>query len=257
MEARRQLAPHPAKSFTSLVANARGRRFSRVTDFAIVNSAWRRYADVIMHLNWNEIRVRAARFAQEWKDAEYEKGETQSFYNEFFESFGVRRRRVASYEEPVKLLGERRGFIDLFWKGVLLVEQKSAGRDLVRAKQQALEYFPGLKEYELPRYILVSDFQHFELYDLDEDTQPIKFRLRDLGKHIEAFTFILGVEKRAFRDQDPVNINDIPASEMMFSPFCGYCQHNVRQNARRIVCRVGKRRMPLHDRARGSNVTKV
>lgn len=165
-----------------------------------------------MHLSWNEIRARAARFANDWKDAEYEKGETQTFYNEFFEIFGVSRRRVASYEEPVRLLGNKRGFIDLFWKGVLLVEQKSAGRNLSRAKQQALEYFPGLKEHELPRYILVSDFQTFELYDLDEDTPPVKFRLRDLPKKIEAFTFILGVQKRSFRDQDPVNIK---AAELM------------------------------------------
>jgi hypothetical protein len=165
-----------------------------------------------MHLSWNEIRARAARFAEEWKNARYEKGETQTFYNEFFQVFGVSRRRVASYEEPVKLLGDRRGFIDLFWKGVLLVEQKSAGRNLERAKQQALEYFPGLKEHELPRYILVSDFQNFELYDLDEDSKPVKFKLIDLPKKIEAFTFILGVQKRTFRDQDPVNIE---ASERM------------------------------------------
>jgi hypothetical protein len=111
-----------------------------------------------MRLSWNEIRARAARFADEWKTAHYEKGESQTFYNEFFEVFGVTRRRVASFEEPVKKLGDERGFIDLFWKGVLLVEQKSAGRDLIRAKQQALDYFPGLKENELPRYILVSDF---------------------------------------------------------------------------------------------------
>ena len=163
-----------------------------------------------MHLSWNEIRARAARFAEEWKNARYEKGETQTFYNEFFQVFGVSRRRVASYEEPVKLLGDRRGFIDLFWKGVLLVEQKSAGRNLERAK--ALEYFPGLKEHELPRYILVSDFQNFELYDLDEDSKPVKFKLIDLPKKIEAFTFILGVQKRTFRDQDPVNIE---ASERM------------------------------------------
>ncbi|MGA2725818.1 MAG: type IIL restriction-modification enzyme MmeI [Bryobacteraceae bacterium] len=59
--------------------------------------------------------------------------------------FGVTRRRVASFEEPVRLLGSDRGFIDLFWKGVLLVEQKSAGRDLKRAKEQALEYFLHLQ----------------------------------------------------------------------------------------------------------------
>ncbi|MGB8028334.1 MAG: DNA methyltransferase [Terracidiphilus sp.] len=190
-----------------------------------------------MHLSWNEIRARAARFANDWRDAEYEKGETQTFYNEFFQVFGVTRRRVATYEEPVKLLGEHRGFIDLFWKGVLLVEQKSAGRDLARAKQQALEYFPGLKEHELPRYVLVSDFQNFELYDLDEDGDPVKFKLKDFPEHIEAFTFILGVQKRAFRDQDPVNIE---ASELMGRLHdalkdSGYVGHDLERLLVRLV----------------------
>ena len=165
-----------------------------------------------MHLSWNEVRARAAAFAEEWKDAHYEKGETQSFYNDFFEVFGVRRRRVASYEEPVKLLGNRRGYIDLFWKGVLLVEQKSAGRALSPAKTQALEYFPGLKDAELPRYILLSDFQRFELYDLDTDDAPVVFNLSQLPQKVEAFGFILGVQKRTFREQDPANIE---AAELM------------------------------------------
>ena len=67
-----------------------------------------------MRLSWNEVRVRAAAFAHEWRDAAYEKGETQSFYNEFFEVFGVRRRTVARYEEHVAK-PDSRGFIDLFW----------------------------------------------------------------------------------------------------------------------------------------------
>ena len=164
-----------------------------------------------MHLSWNEIRARAAKFAADWKDAKYERGESQTFYNEFFEIFGVPRRRVATYEEPVKRLGNKRGFIDLFWKGVLLVEQKSEGGNLTRAKKQAFDYFPDLKDSELPRYVLVSDFQTFELYDLEED-KKFPFLLRDLPKHVEHFTFILGVQKRKFRDQDPVNIE---ASELM------------------------------------------
>ncbi|MEO6966248.1 MAG: DNA methyltransferase, partial [Acidobacteriaceae bacterium] len=165
-----------------------------------------------MRLSWNEIRARAATFSTEWADAHYERGEAQTFYNEFFEVFGIKRRRVASFEEPVRLLGNRRGFIDLFWKGVLLVEQKSAGHNLTAAKTQALEYFPGLKEHELPRYVLVSDFQNFELYDLDEGTPPCSFPLADLPQHVEDFGFILGVQRRTFRDQDPVNIE---ASELM------------------------------------------
>ncbi len=189
-----------------------------------------------MRLSWNEIRARAARFADEWKDAHYEKGETQSFYNDLFEVFGVKRRRVASFEEPVKLLGAKRGFIDLFWKGVLLVEQKSAGRSLTPAKAQALDYFPGLKESELPRYLLLSDFQTFELYDLDERAE-VRFSLAELHRHVEAFGFILGVQKRTFRDQDPVNIE---ASELMGKLHdalkeSGYTGHNLERLLVRLL----------------------
>lgn len=187
-------------------------------------------------MSWNEIRARAARFAEEWKNARYERGESQTFYNEFFEVFGVTRRRVASFEEPVRRLGDERGFIDLFWKGMLLVEQKSAGRDLSRAKQQALDYFPGLKEHDLPRYVLVSDFQTFELHDL-EGGKPSRFTLRQLPDHVEEFGFILGVEKRTFRDQDPVNIE---ASEMMGELHdglkkSGYKGHNLERFLVRLV----------------------
>ena len=131
-----------------------------------------------MRLSWNEIRVRAADFAQEWAGEGYEKGQTQLFYRDFFDVFDMPVRRVAAFEQPVKLLGDKRGFIDLFWKGVLLVEQKSAGRDLQKARTQALSYFPGLKDADLPRYVLLSDFQTFELYDLDEDDR-VSFALAD------------------------------------------------------------------------------
>ena len=158
-----------------------------------------------MRLSWNEVRARAAAFADDWRDAGYEKGETQSFYNEFFEVFGKRRREVARYEQHVSKLNNRSGFIDLFWPGVLIVEQKSAGRDLKAAYEQAGEYFDALPERERPRYILLSDFQTFELHDLDE-REAVAFPLADLPAHVEAFGFILGVQRRTFRDQDPANI---------------------------------------------------
>lgn len=53
-----------------------------------------------MRLSWNEIRARAATFADEWSTAHYEKGQTQTFCNELFEVFGVKRRKEASFEEP-------------------------------------------------------------------------------------------------------------------------------------------------------------
>ena len=189
-----------------------------------------------MRLSWNEVRVRAASFATEWRDAAYEKGETQSFYNDFFEVFDVRRRSVARYEEHVARLDNRSGFIDLFWPGVLIVEQKSAGRDLGKAYGQAGEYFDALPERDRPRYILVSDFQTFELHDLDE-RETVSFSLSELPGHVEAFGFILGVQRRTFRDQDPVNIEAAELVGRLHDALdaAGYRGHDLERFLVRIV----------------------
>ena len=52
-----------------------------------------------MRLGWDEIKRRAKAFSEEWKDAHYERGQTQTFYNEFFEIFGIKRKQVAIYEQ--------------------------------------------------------------------------------------------------------------------------------------------------------------
>ena len=164
-----------------------------------------------MALSWNEIKNRAISFSKEWEEEEREHAESQSFWNDFFSIFGISRKRVASFEEPVKKLGDKRGRIDLFWKGTLLVEHKSKGKDLDKAYTQALDYFPGLKETELPKYILVSDFEIFRLYDLEEDTLN-EFKLEELYKNISLFGFIAGYTKHKLISEDPVNIK---AAELM------------------------------------------
>ena len=189
-----------------------------------------------MRLSWNEIRIRAAQFAQDWKDAGYEKGETQSFYNDFFDIFDVKRRTVARYEEHVQRLDNSRGFIDLFWPGVLLVEQKSAGVNLAAARKQAGTYFDALPERDRPRYQLLCDFQTFELLDRDE-REEVSFALADLPKHVEKFGFILGVQKRTFRDQDPVNIEASERVGQLHDALAasGYTGHDLEQFLVRIV----------------------
>ncbi|MCK5099908.1 MAG: hypothetical protein KAR45_17490, partial [Desulfobacteraceae bacterium] len=144
-----------------------------------------------MPLSWNEIKHRAIEFSKEWEDSANERSEAQSFWRDFFNIFGISTRRVATFEEPVKKLGEKQGFIDLFWKGTLLIEHKSKGKDLDKAYEQALDYFPGIKEEELPRYIIVSDFENFRLYDLDENNH-YDFELKELVKNVHHFGFIAG-----------------------------------------------------------------
>ena len=188
-----------------------------------------------MRLSWNEIRIRAAEFFRKWENETYEKGEAQSFYNDFFKIFGVERRSVARFEQHVKKLDNSSGFIDLFWPGMLLVEQKSAGLNLIDAYEQAGDYFDALPEELRPRYILVSDFQNFELHDLDERKQ-IDFTLKNLPKHVTEFAFVRG-EPKTFRDQDPVNIK---AAELMGHLHdslkeTGYKGHDLERLLVRIV----------------------
>jgi hypothetical protein len=165
-----------------------------------------------MPLSLNEIKDRALAFSREWEGERAERAEAQTFWNEFFNVFGVSRRRLASFEEPVRRAkaafeekGGGGGFIDLFWRGTLIAEHKSRGRDLDTAYKQALAYFEGLAERDLPRYVIVSDFARLRLYDLDTGSLS-ELPLKDLYKHIKLFGFIAGYTTQQITAQDPVNI---------------------------------------------------
>lgn len=164
-----------------------------------------------MPLSLNEIRKRATEFSKEWENVTDERAEAQTFWNNFFYIFGVSRKRVASFEKPVKKADGHQGFIDLLWKGIVLVEHKSKGKDLETAYKQAKDYFPGLKDEELPRYIVVSNFQDIKLFDLESNTDS-EFKLKDLYKNINLFGFISGYQQKVYKDQEPVNIK---AAELM------------------------------------------
>jgi hypothetical protein len=178
-------------------------------------------------LSWNEIRHRAIGFSREWRDTTSEKSESQSFWNDFFHVFGIKRRTVASFEEPVKKLSGNWGKIDLFWPGKVLVEHKSAGLDLGKAHAQGMEYIRGLadsgREKEVPRWLIVSDFKRIALHDFEPDQDPdlpllkrqapsVVFPLEELHKHVRRFAFIPGHKQHKLDPEDPANIE---AAELM------------------------------------------
>ncbi len=164
-----------------------------------------------MPLSWNEIKTRAVEFSKEWENEKSEDAEAKSFWDGFFNVFGMTRRRLASFEVPVALRDKKFGYIDLFWKGMLMVEHKSKGKNLDSALAQAKGYFEGIKEEDLPRYIVVSDFERIRFYDL-ETGKHTEFELKDLQKHVQLFGFIAGYQKQEIREQDPANIK---AAELM------------------------------------------
>ena len=162
-----------------------------------------------MPLFWNEIKDRALAFSKEWADAKDDKSEAQRFWIAFFDIFGLTKQRVFAFEHAITRQGAaykgNRGWIDLLWPGVLLVEHKSRGKDLDKAYDQAVDYFAGLKERDLPRCVIVCDFARFRIYDLIDGTE-VQFPLADLHRHIKRFGFIAGYQTQIIKPQDPVNV---------------------------------------------------
>jgi len=187
-----------------------------------------------MPLSWNEIKHRAIKFGNDWKTETRESAERQTFWNEFFDIFGIKRRTVASFEEPVKKLSGNWGAIDVFWPGKLLGEHKSAGQDLDKAHAQGMAYIRGLqdnrREREIPRYLMVSDFQKIALHDLEGEGDSISFPVTELHKHIRHFAFIAGYKQHKLDPEDPANIE---AAELMAELHDallegGYTGHDLR-----------------------------
>ncbi len=206
-----------------------------------------------MPLSWNEIRHNAIAFSKEWAGAKSERGEKQSFWDEFFAVFGVRRKVVASFEEPVKKISGQYGYIDLFWPGTLLVEHKSRGGDLGKAESQAFRYIRDLinegRVDDVPRYVIVSDFARIALHDLEPDDQrrmplfdtsrvhTIEFPLAEFHQNIHAFAFIPGYKQHKFEEQDPINIRAVEILGRLHDALeaGGYSGHKLERFLVRIL----------------------
>ncbi|GBU28602.1 methylase [Treponema sp. R8-4-B8] len=178
-----------------------------------------------MPLSWNEIRLRASNFVNEWKDKApkaREEADAQDFQTDFLNIFGVSRRQVANFEHRVIIGGQddlfgnttggRRGYIDLFWKGRFIIEMKTPGKDMIKAYQQAKEYAVNLPPAELPEGILISDFCNFDYYNLEKDNEVEHFTLAELPDKVELFGYLAGYKDVKFQAVSPV---DIKAAEHM------------------------------------------
>lgn len=144
--------------------------------------------------NRKTIRNKAMAFVKTWRDETREEAEAKSFWDAFFAIFGIERKSVAAFEYSVGRTDNSKGFIDLFWKGVLLVEHKSRGKPFDKAESQAFDYYQNIKEQrDLPRYVLLSDFSRFRLYDLDRKLEH-DITIDELPDKIEFFDFMAGLE---------------------------------------------------------------
>jgi hypothetical protein len=155
----------------------------------------------------NEVRRRLQVFAKEHANDSDEKQHAQQFWRDFYMCFGLSKSSASMFEARVVKLGGERGYIDSFIPSLLLVEQKSLGKDLQAAYEQAQSYFHAIKEEsEKPRYIVTCDFQTFNLYDL-HDTQKEAFtcKLDELHKRADWFMFLADKKLETITEESPIN----------------------------------------------------
>ncbi|MEV0869473.1 type IIL restriction-modification enzyme MmeI [Brachybacterium paraconglomeratum] len=183
-----------------------------------------------------DIRSRAGAFVADWRDAEgYERGEAQEFVRGLLGVFGVSGRTAAVYEKRAqRSTTGHRGYIDALISGTALIEMKSAGEDLEKAEQQALDYMGSLTENEMPGYIITSDFKRFRLLNLQpepDEQAVIEFSLEQLPKHVEKLLFLAGYRRTSFGSAEQ-EAASIKAAQLMAKLYehleaTGYDDHQA------------------------------
>lgn len=185
-------------------------------------------------LSMNEIRARAAQFTRDWQNEPGdERQQAQSFVRDLLGVYGITQTRAAFYEKRVKRSSTgSRGYIDALIPGLALIEMKSAGKDLVEAEQQALDYIDDLPDPEVPRWVITSDFRRLRLLDLHAESEGVqKFTLTEMRDRADVLAFLAGYGERTFGSKAQESAS-IKAAKLMASLYealegSGYDDHEA------------------------------
>lgn len=165
-------------------------------------------------------RKRAAKeFVDKWTGRGYEKGDTSSFWLELL-------RDVVGMEDVTTNVRfenrtTERGFIDVVIRDAkTVVEQKSLGVDLDKAEMrqgvavtpfgQAKRYADSLRNSERPDTIIVCDFDHFRIHDLDSEYPEQHyehFRLAELPEQLHQLDFLVDPQHERQRREARVSLD--------------------------------------------------
>ena len=146
-----------------------------------------------VRLTTNELRTRLAAFAHKWKGASSEDADEKLFTADFLACFDIAAHQYKREYAVPKQDGST-GYMDGFIPGKLIIEGKSLGKDLKKARAQAEAYRWGCAPHEQPRYVLLHDFERFALFDLSQDTQH-PTTLAKLPAHADWFRFLVDAER--------------------------------------------------------------
>ena len=164
-------------------------------------------------------RNAAREFAEKWAGRGYEKGESQPFWMQLLsEVYGVE--HVADFikfEDQVHL--DHTAFIDGRIRSTeVLIEQKSIEKDLrkpikqsdgtmLTPYQQAQRYIIGLPRSEHPRWVVVSNFREFLVYDMEQPNgEPEQILLENLEKEYYRLQFLVDMKSEHISREEEVSM---------------------------------------------------
>ena len=164
-------------------------------------------------------RASAKEFAAYWKNRGDEKQETQRFWIDLLRNvYGVpNTEQSIEFEVPVKL--SHTSFIDGYLADTrVLIEQKGADIDLKKGYkqsdgqmltpyQQARRYAGYLPFNKTPRWIVVCNFQTFEIHDMNfPNGEPEVLMLADLEKDYSRLQFLVDTGSKTIKKEMEVSL---------------------------------------------------
>lgn len=187
--------------------------------------------------SFEEIYRQADRFVLEWKHAAGdERQEAQMFVRDLLTIYGLTRSRAALYERRAKRTSTgRQGYIDALVPGILAIEMKSEGEDLVKAETQVLDYLNDLPDSEFPDWVLTSDFQRFRLLNLKDgsETEAAEWNIENFRQHADKLAFLAGYGQRVLSFEER-EVASIKAAQLMASLYEGLADSGYDEHASSI-----------------------
>ena len=186
-------------------------------------------------------RNAAKKFAAEWNNRGYEKGETHAFWMELLQTVCgvVNPAQFITFENQVQL--GHTSFIDAYIPETkVMIEQKSLDVDLNKpAKQsdgslltpfqQAKRYADQLPNSQRPRYIVVCNFQTFHVHDMEHPHDaPEVIQLANLPKEYHRLSFLTDVNKAHLKREMDLSIR---AGEMVGLLYDAILKHYIDPSA--------------------------
>lgn len=162
-----------------------------------------------MSLDFTHIRQQLQKVIHDYHDAEgYERGQSQNFWTQVFNSYGVSgQTQLKAFEHRLKD-GKGQKYVDAFIPKLVMIEQKSRGVDLHKAYAQVSGYYDKLNTNEKPRYIVLSNFDEIWLYDIANplDVKTYKCNLSELPSNAEWLSFLSPDSQQSdIIEENPIN----------------------------------------------------